>query len=283
MIYEIVCILAGLWLHLYRLAIRTRGRQLVEYTTQCSLAIPITLLYPLFPWSSSPWTKVVIAVVGVLMVCSPCNFFMYLPVAFVMGIHFTGLLWHIGCSGSGATSTSVYECVLYIPVSIALLVFLCTQLSKLYWERAVVPSVAALTLTYGVFGLLTLDVNGLTPEALLLQAPCDDASSTVAIVVLIVWVVLGLIGAVLQAKLLVETEDRTLGGEGETGLVTSLLPLSAEDTNLFTYNEQPLIVQALTDPHFDFSKLDEKDMRYYELICNNEDERDRLLMGGGLY
>jgi len=284
----------GCWLFLYRTVIwMRRCRQQIQVLTMMFACSSWALLGPLLPWPTSltQWYRAPIMVFFGLFLGCLGNLFGPLVVSVALGASFGATFWHIAfCSDSVAWSLPHALTLLFSTVAIAFPITL-TKCGPKFWENCIIPVLGALLLTIAAADLRPELRLGLTTDSLFAE-PCLDSDSLHRS--LKAWGALTFAGMVIQGLLrMIPTQpDDRVPGEGS--VAESLLHRHDEENGAGVLgpdapdttggNERhPLIVEAIHDLDFDMSRLEEHERRMVQTCRDNEEEKYRIMFGGGLY
>lgn len=256
----------------------------------------LALLAPCLPWPPPPFGVLTLAIVGVLL--SSCGFFFpAIVLAITLGVGTGGFAWQLGACNILADLPYTHGILLTTTSIFMVLLFVCIPGTAGPGPMKVVlaPCLGALLFTVGLAGLLPEFKIGLAPSDLLAEEPCEPgmADGGQRLKGLAAWALLSLCGIVTQLvfiKLASGSEEEQRGS-----LATHLLPQgsrSEEDGSSIprpgecgeegkkSYNT---IAQAISAPEdADLSHLTENERKIVAICRVDEEERDRILWGGGL-
>mmetsp|Transcript_86847 Transcript_86847/g.218643 ORF Transcript_86847/g.218643 Transcript_86847/m.218643 type:complete len:317 (+) Transcript_86847:112-1062(+) len=311
-IHSAVLIALGFWLLVYRLLLRTACRPVAERMTTVACGVALALLAPLLPWPPQGFRALSLGLIGVLLSCyHPACTALIVSASLAMG--FGGFLWQLGlCTASpeadlGEVGLSGHSLLLSFLtfLFIALFVFVPGVAGPATLILVLVPTLGALLLTVGIFGLWP-SAGGLAADSLLAISPCaaDLAGGLLAspaVMGLAAWLLIAAAGIGLQlflarlARLKAESEEVRGGSATAPGgdLVASLLPGSQAQeggganlprpTDSDAQSRFGLITKAIfADEGADLSHLTENEQKLVAVCRKDEFERDRILWGGGL-
>jgi len=297
-IHSTALLLVGCWLLIYRLALRIpHCRPAFEAVTTACCGTSLSLLAPLMPFGGMGLRAPFLAGVGILL--SFCHTaFTALVVAVALGAGVSGMLWQLwACAAAEGVSYLHPALFFFVCLTFAVL-FVCTPgvAGPGSMTVVVLPTLGALLVVVGLSGM----DGGLSPEALLAEAPCpaDVAFFTKGLgwprtpwECLAAWLALAVLSASLQLLLSAINKGKVEAEIAEKGdLVAHLLP-SAQDPDGPARLPRPnqaesrfgMITQAIyADEGADLSHLTETERKIVEVCRKDEFERDRILWGGGL-
>eukprot|EP00930_Biecheleria_cincta_P003035 TRINITY_DN103977_c0_g1_i1.p1 TRINITY_DN103977_c0_g1~~TRINITY_DN103977_c0_g1_i1.p1 ORF type:complete len:303 (+),score=53.18 TRINITY_DN103977_c0_g1_i1:82-990(+) len=292
--------LCGWWLLFYRFFFLLNPLRLgAEIMMTILGGASLALLAPCLPWPPPPFGVLTLAIVGVLL--SSCGFFFpAIVLAITLGVGTGGFAWQLGaCSVLGEVPYT--HGILLTTMSIFMvLLFVCIPGTAGPGPMKVVlaPCLGALLFTVGLAGLLPEFKIGLTPSDLLAEEPCEPgmADGGRRLKGLAAWALLSSCGIATQLvfiKLASRIEDQN--GEDKGSLAAHLLPQGSRSEEDGAHIPRPgecgeegkksysTIAQAISAPEgADLSHLTENERKIVEICRTDEEERDRILWGGGL-
>lgn len=256
----------GAWLMVYRVPFRTRCQFFVQATTTATVGVSLCLLSPLVPWSPSVSIPV-LSCVGILLV-SITNHGPTLA-CIEAGIYFGVFLWHLLLSKLEAPA--LYPVALAVTPVILTLLVAGIGYNKLQ-ERFLLPLLGAL--------LLTLGATRASPEQVLSRESCgmtEPFAGCSPLTYLCVWLVVAFFGVLFQSYML-----RQPSKPGD--LSENLMPGQTGERPTTDDNKAYLsLVDAIyADPSEDLSHLSANERRIVEICRTDEDEKYRVVHGGGL-
>jgi len=275
---DVAMLIAGLWLLVYRLLARTQYRNKVTFAMIVCSGSSFFLLAPLMPMDTWIGVPTLLVLGALLSATGPCMHAFLL--AGVLGTYFGALIWHLGLcqAGVGGWLSEAHAMLMGFFAIVFIVAFACGGFQPL--ELILVPSTAALFLSISLWHLMM----GLGDDSRLFEAaPCSAKLKLNAFV----WLVLAMCAIVLQWRLLITP------AVGNTDLVASILPgaqpAEGPDGRLDQLRANGLqgvniINDAICAPEgTDFSHLSERDRKIVEICRKDEDQKYRVLFGGGLY
>jgi hypothetical protein len=221
-------------------------------------------------------------------------------VAVPLGVCIGALSWHLGvcrvaafAAHWGVPSANAHKLVLALAAVLFVQVFVCCGrvAGPANFHRVLVPLLAGVYCSTGCASFLPA-ACGLTLEALLKEAPCavDWSSSSGPLGCLTLWLLTSGLGMVAHAYTTARREKKQArNGNGNGSLVKGLLPESNDEPRAMdrpsmedTQERFATIVRAIQDESFDLSTLDDTARGIVEVCRKDEEERYRLMFGGGL-
>lgn len=280
--FEIFLTSVGVWLVMVPFFRKTRCGWWVEASFRICLGLSLALLAPWSPWSLA----IMVPVLSILGVCTAtCH---WVGSSFVTslccGSALGGMLWQAALCGY--VDAWWHGWVMGVSTLIFTMIFTCTTAGPVLFLPLILPSMASMLITAGVAGLHVFPMLDIPPEQLFASAPCAAEEGMAAAYFAGLWFCLTLVAMVswrLAAVLFREEKD----ADGQGSLFASLLP--AGDDSLMprpgtTENRHLTITRAIYAPEgADLSHLTENEKKLVEICRNDEEERDRVLFGGGLY
>lgn len=290
--------LIGAWLLGYRPLLHTPCRSAAEVLTTLVSGASLALLAPFMPWPPPPGSVIMLAVIGMLFSAgTPCgSLFSALLLSLSLGVGLAGYFWQLGlCNAAESGPVSdVHGIFLSLMAVIFVLAFVCTPgiAGPGTMKVVLAPCLGALLFTCGIAGLVKEKFALTIPE--LLQASCEPSPQKWRSFGL--WAVISLCGIAMQLIFL-----RSAKGEQQDGrLVERLLAVEegqerqSETAGVANIprpgaggeggkNRYDTLRKAIDAPEdADLSHLSEVDRKIVEICRKDEEERDRVLWGGGL-
>jgi len=285
----------GAWLLGYRLLMHTPCRAVIEVITTLVSGASLALLAPFMPWPPPPGSVVTLAVIGMLLSAgTPCgSLFSALLLSLSLGVGLAGYSWQLGlCYAAESVPVSDFHGIFLSLVAVVfVLAFVCTPgiAGPGTMKVVLAPCLGALLSTSGAAGLVKEKLALTIPE--LLEASCKPGPKQWRSFE--IWVLISLCGIGLQLFFLrlstgQEQQDGRLverllaveeGQErqSETAGVANI-PRPGGDKN--RYDTLRKAIDAPEDA--DLSHLSDVDRKIVEICRKDEEERDRILWGGGL-
>jgi len=289
--------LFGAWLLLYRLLIRGRSRfdGMFKAVTAVITGASFALLAPLFSWPEvSFWFPTLAITCGLLgLIGGECGCIVVpaMMALTCLGTSFGALLWQLGVC---TAATSGHSCLL-AGCAMIFIVVGCTPAGTKTWNAGVITALLGALLAVESaapqFGLLA-------PVQLFEVSPCPATKhSEAARATGVAWLVLAASGWVIRVVLGEPASSNSASGgqqqkqhiapetavvEGDRrGLRQLLVPKEgAEEESQDRYT---LIRDAAMMQGCDLSHLTESERQIVEICWQDEDEKNRVVFGGGLY
>lgn len=259
----------------------------------------LALLAPCLPWPPPPFSLLTLAIVGVLL--SSCGFFFpAIILAVTLGVGMGGFAWQLGACSILAEVPYTHGVLLTTMSIIMVLLFICTPgiAGPGAMKVVLAPCLGALLFTVGLAGLLPEFKIGLAPSDLLAEEPCEPGmvDGGQRFKGLAAWALVSSCGIILQL-VFIKLGSGSDDADGEKGsLATHLLPQGSRsgeedgasiprpgecgEEGKKTYKT---IASAISAPEgADLSHLTENERKIVEICRKDEEERDRILWGGGL-
>lgn len=295
--------LLGIYLPAYRFAFNERGKKSTwnaEFMAVLSCGSSLVLLAPVLSWPSPVLGIPLLLFVGQFLatplICHPmCG---GIVVSVPLGVCIGALSWHLGvcrvaafAAHWGVPSANAHKLVLALAAIFFVQVFVCCGrvAGPANFHRVLVPLLAGVYCSTGCASMLPASC-GLTLEALLKEAPCavDLSSSSGPLCCLTLWLLTSGLGFFAHAYTTARKEKKQ-ERNGNGSLVKGLLPESNDEPRAMdrpsmedTTERFGTIVRAIQDESFDLSTLDDTARGIVEVCRKDEEERYRLMFGGGL-
>lgn len=293
----------GLWLFVYRFVGRwctspdSRERWLTETVTSFITGASLALLAPLLSWPSPPVCLPMLVVIGALF--SMCSvWFSAVLSSVIIGTAVGALLWQLGLCSAAAWA----HCgLLTLSAVICTAVFSCNARAEPFFPWVLIALAALLVVES--LGPYVPSVGVLPIGELFVADPScpDEELSRMARNTGLAWLALTACIVALQTVILgnsapddgctnPELADSLLSNstgaanrQGEGGLAAGDdgFTVPKKDGGL---NRHPVLIQAMFAPEgTDQSHLTEHEKKLVTICRENEDERNRVMFGGGLY
>mmetsp|Transcript_64925 Transcript_64925/g.104900 ORF Transcript_64925/g.104900 Transcript_64925/m.104900 type:complete len:304 (+) Transcript_64925:96-1007(+) len=291
--------LIGIWMLLYRLAVRSRFRSVAEAITTAAGGASLALLAPLMPWPPPPFSVLTLAVCGALL--SFCHsFFTALMLALTLGVGLGGLMWQLGACNLASVVEVPYLHGIFLTLTcfifVAVFVYTPGIAGPGSLNLFLAPCLGALLLTTGIAGLASGFANfGLAPEQILAEGPCVQGKGQgqqERHEALAAWLLVAACGIALQLLISRQKSDDSESNESRGDLVAALLPSAGAQEGGGANIPRPgetsngrfgILTKAIfADEGADQSHLTETEIKIVEICKKDEFERDRILWGGGL-
>lgn len=274
-------IIIGAWLLIYRVLCH-RCKAFAEFSLRITCGASLALIAPLLPWPDTFFHRDLILIpLGVLLsTCHPA--LMALLAAGPLGIGIGALFWQLTriCRVADTTFHPIVLSILALGFIVPTGIAGPTSLLVL-----VIPLLGALLVTVGMANFVPSSDSLTSGE--LLGVSCT--SNHAALLFFGQWFVLSLCGVLLQVAFF-RYDKKPTDEDGGNGLVASLLPNAQSNESgvpkpdLNNNNRLALITKAIfAEEGADMSYLTENERKLVEVCRKDEEERDRVLWGGGLY
>lgn len=163
-------------------------------------------------------------------------------------------------------------------------VFTCTKAGPMLFLTLIMPCLASMLLTVGLAGFTVLPAGPFPPQQLFAPSPAQEEGVAAEFAAL--WLCLAVVAVAARVLAAWLWKEKLADGE-QGGLVAALLP-DGDDSLMprpeDSENRHLIITKAIYAPEgADLSHLTEHEKKLVDICRRDEEERDRILFGGGLY
>jgi len=281
--FEIYLTMIGAWLVLAPFLLKTRIGWWADVSFRLCCGMALALLAPWSHWSLA----IMVPVLSMLGVCmATCH---WIGTAFVSSLCCSsalgGLLWQsVLCK---SVDPWWHGWIMSAVILVFTTVFTCSFAGPLLFLPVVLPLMSAALLAVGLAGLEVSEELDFQSTQLFASTPCAAVQGEEVVTFAGVWCGLTIVLMLIRMIAARCSKDKSVDADGT--LVQSLIPggedsLMPRPQGADGENRHVVICAAIYAPEdADLSHLSENERKLVEICRNDEEERDRVMFGGGLY